>query len=86
MFTPLSPLCRAQPWIVLIVGLLALPALGLAQTQSFKPRAYYRAPLEPKTSVFHSSGQIMAQSFRDYTATVGPEPTPVFHMDYIDLS
>ncbi len=73
-----------NPRLCFVAAFLAIQCVLVAET--FEPRNDYGMPLEPKDTVLHGAGQAMAQSFRDYTATVGPELTPVFFMDYAGLN
>jgi hypothetical protein len=52
---------------------------------NYKARFFYRAKLEPKSTVLHGAGQDIA-GFRDYTHALKATQTPIIYMTYIGIA
>jgi hypothetical protein len=50
-----------------------------------KPRAFFKAKLEPKTTVLHGGGQDII-GFTDYSKALGAAHVPVIYMTYIGIA
>jgi hypothetical protein len=52
---------------------------------TYKKRAYFKAKLEPRSTVLHGAGQDI-DGFRDYSKALGPGRQPVVYMTYIGIA
>jgi hypothetical protein len=55
------------------------------ENMEFKPRAYFKAKLEPKSTVLHGAGQDLI-GFQDYSKALGAAHQPILYMTYIGIA